>query len=188
MEPRLATVLYTERCHHTFLDLESYDQYDISSDDTALAELNLGEGSHVFLTFNEKAELIAAELAWLPNDESLLRQIYESATREKFNPEVIQVLRQTPGCLKHLKHVSAALHRAVYVYRRDPVALVIEFTRVDVAFTALSERRVPLVDLVREIPSRNNWQLIFKTNRPYHGPYGELAENAYRQLTFPPTR
>jgi len=168
MERRRASFLFCDQQEYTFLESESFDQYSFSRDVANLAELDLKDGCEVFLAFDRSENLVEVVLA---EPERVLHDLYEAITREKFAPEYIKAFD-----LKPIAGSKALSHRAIYLYRRDPVALVVD--------GAHSGKRVPLADLVREFPFPAFWRALFEpASQPYHGPYGEQAEEAYRALT-----
>lgn len=183
MERRLAIFLFAENGWFTFMDSENYNQHAIPSDFAKMDELDLRDGCEVFLIFDREENLVGVELARPARDLQLLRELYEAVTKESFSPEYIKALRRTPAEMRHIAGANSIFHRAVYIYRRDPVAMVVEFRSSNRAHTAFVQRRCALASLVLESPFPDLWRPIFEpTNLPYHGPYGDVAEAAYRGL------
>ncbi|MCW5868894.1 MAG: hypothetical protein KIS61_16645 [Candidatus Eremiobacteraeota bacterium] len=184
-ERRLATFLFRgpDQCH-VFMDVENYNQYSFPPDQAKIGEMELRDGCEVVLTLDGNDNLIAVEPAEAPEHEEVLHRIFESVSDERFDSTYIKVLHQNATELQHLKNVQPEFRRAIYIYRNDPVALVVEFTKRGTAYCPGPPCRVPLADLVREIPRKILWKSVFESEAgAYQGPYGEQAERAYRELS-----
>ncbi len=183
-ERRLATFLFTDpEERYVFMDTENYNQYSFSFPSALLGEAQLRDGCELILTIDANDELVALELVQAPENEEVLHRILEAVSDEKFDATYIKVLKQRTDGARSIRDIEAEHRRAIYIFRNDPIALVVEFTRRGTAYSPSRPRRVPLAELVRQTPQRIFWRSVFEPDcEAYQGPYGEQAEFAYREL------